>query len=308
MRATQCITAALAIASFTSSAAGASPQQLVRWQQFSAVSVPFGGDRREIAAILVPARLEQLGVSGWLQLDTGIVTTTLYEATLRRVMHAARALPAVLHVDVGGTRADVRPQAYANLDEGDVQGRPVLGSLGVDALRGRVLAIDFPHRRLAFAASTAQLPADARPRIAVPMRVVTTGGNNANLTVRVRLGNGIDIDAAYDTGSSPFVLIVSKAIWRRATGRALSDARNIELHVPAWGRPTTFVGAPVRGVLSVGTPVARDPIVYTGGDAATDARFANGTDGTLGNAAFMTSYAIVLDLVAGRFGLRKVGR
>jgi hypothetical protein len=181
-----------------------------------------------------------------------------------------------------------------------------LGTLGIDAFRGRVLALDFPHRRLAVASTVAQLPPDAQPQTQQAMRVVTGRGQGAELMVAVHVRD-IEANVGYDTGSSPFVLILTNAVWRKVTGRALDDSRNLTIQVPAWGSKLPLVGAPARGIVSLGIPLVRDPIVYTGGDAATDARFSRGTDGTLGNAPFVASYVVVLDFGGGRFELRKVG-
>ena len=266
----------------------------------------FAGKRADVAAILILVRIDPLGVTGWLQFDTGVNVSTLYAGTLQRVGHATSTPAAAIHITAAGFDATVTPQLYANLDEGDLLGRPVLGTLGIDAMRGRALAIDFPHRRLAVAAARALLPPDAQPQTQVPMRIVTRSGNDAELEVPVRLQTDVAAKVSYDTGSSPFVLILSNAMWRRVTGRALDDRRNLSLHTPSWGEKTSFIGAPARGTVAVGNPLARDPIVFTGGDAATDARFANGNDGTLGSALFVVSYVVILDFRAGRFGLRNV--
>ncbi|HEY0383051.1 MAG TPA: hypothetical protein VGC72_12715 [Candidatus Elarobacter sp.] len=281
------------------------PRELVKWTAFTAPSMQFNGKHVEVAAILIPVRIEPLGISGWLQFDTGVNVSSLYEGTLRRIGHAVATPPATVHIAAAGFDADVTPSLDRDLDEGDILGRPVLGTLGIDALRGRALALDFPHHRLAVAPSITLLPRDAQPQTQQPMHVVTGSGQGARLQVAVCVGN-VAAKVAYDTGSSPFVLVLSNAMWHRVTGRALGDSRNFSIRIPSFGEKLPLIGARAHGVVSAGVPLVRDPIVYTGGDAATEARFSNGTDGTLGNAPFAANYVVVLDFGTGRFGLRKV--
>jgi hypothetical protein len=82
------LTAVLIAASLFTASTAFSSAEPVKWMTFTAPSIQFNGKNVELAAILISVRIEPLGVSGWLQFDTGVNTSSLYEGTLRRIGHA----------------------------------------------------------------------------------------------------------------------------------------------------------------------------------------------------------------------------
>ncbi|MCF6191750.1 MAG: hypothetical protein L3J76_01265 [Candidatus Hydrothermae bacterium] len=179
------------------------------------------GHTLERAAILVEATLPSLELSGYLQLDLGIPRTVLYakafqegelEAYIltRKAPMLGRERP-VLNLPVQiGSLVLTSPLLLEEQESGEHNGRPILGSLGADALNQRVLILDFPRQRLAFLEA---FPDSLKARgFFAPMET-----DPAGRPVLYAVHRGEKVRLLYDTGSSAFGLLTSRDRWEQLT-------------------------------------------------------------------------------------------
>lgn len=237
-------------------------------------------------AITVPVALD--GRALWMQLDTGADATSLYGAPPAGTPAGAETFRATT-LTIAGTTLN-RPTLYANRDmTPDAQ---VQGTLGLPALLGRVVVIDYPARRFClFAAGDVPAPIAAAPSVRAMLR-------NAKFHVPVTIGTFASDTIVFDTGSSELPLSVDLSLWRRLTGRTTTADAPASYRGTAWGKPLVIAGAPSKASLRVGTVDLGRVTVFT--NPLAPAGFADWpvpTDGVLGNAPVWDGI-VVMDLTA----------
>jgi hypothetical protein len=237
-------------------------------------------------AITVPVALD--GRALWMQLDTGADVTSLYGPPPAGTPGGAETFRATT-LTIAGTTLD-RPTLHANRDmTPDAQSQ---GTLGLSALLGRVVVIDYPAQRFClFAAADVPAPIAAAPAVRAMLR-------NAKFHVPVTIGTFDSDTIVFDTGSSELPLNVDLALWRRLTGRATTSGAPASYRASAWGKPLVIPGAPSTAPLRVGATDLGRVTVFT--NPLAPAGFADWpvkTDGVLGNAPVWDGI-VVMDLTA----------
>ena len=173
---------------------------------------------------------------------------------------------------------------------GSLLGLPVLdGTLGLEAISGRILIIDYPEQRLCL------LQPDLFPaELERWAEWVPADMRNNHFFIRPTINGEPLEELFFDTGASLFPLSVDCRTWKRLTGRTGEEPDNRRLTVSSWGEQVPFIGAPARGAMQVGSVHLDRPMIYyspTRPDR--DAQRACPVTGTVGNAPFWDHVAIM---------------
>jgi hypothetical protein len=261
------------------------------------------GDRLEPhAALLLPVHIEGVPKTLYMQFDLGAPSTVLMKDKLDSLMER---LPGLSVGEDGRvdrfafTMGEVRTQArqVRIVDAGstdpvrwdDPDSVDVIGTVGADLLRSRVLVIDYPgHRIIVGDAVPADLAGVAQFQrfIFTPRGVVLTG----------MVIDGEAKNIMLDTGSSAFALLIGQEEWLAKTD---GGAGAVSFPVNSWGRTLTAHVAPTRSVAAFGdTIIPVGEVAYIEGvDAAqANAMRASGMGGMTGNKLFVDRI-LILDAV-----------
>lgn len=261
------------------------------------------GDRTEPhAALIVPVRIEGAPKTLYMQFDLGAPSTVLMKDKLDSLTErlpglAAGADGAVnrLVFSMGEVRAEA---ANVRVVQGGSSGGiawdepdriDIIGTVGADLLRGRVLVIDYPRNRIFVGPAAPEGLVGAGqsiPFIFTPRGVILTG----------MVIDGEAKNIMLDTGSSAFALLTSHEDWLAKTN---GGAGETSFPVNSWGRTLTAHVAPSGSVARFGdTTVPLGEVAYMEGvDAAqANAMRASGMGGMTGNKLFVDRI-LVLDAV-----------
>lgn len=177
-------------------------------------------------------------------------------------------------------------------------------TLGLDALIGQVVAIDYPRSRICFS-RPANFPFPIYSATHWSPAVIREG----HLWVPVEIGGKEYKNFFFDTGSSPLPIFTDASMWRTLTGLSDPKAAQHVLSGPAWDETIKVVGSEIKAKVSIGdVDVASSPVAYF--QPAKPTFFAtdqSGADGLFGNA--LVSKRIVLLYLSSRplFGLLDEG-
>jgi hypothetical protein len=219
-----------------------------------------------------------------LQLDTGSNATILYgdEAARRRWAKAGATSFDARTIRVGGIAMANREITI--LPDMEASGG---GTLGLDLLLGRVVVLDYPHRRFCLT------DAGALPRwVSTNARWSNAALRNGKLFVPVRIGGeSFPQRFLFDTGSSSFAMAVEKSRWAELTGKGKTAAAAIT--GTQWGKPKVWPGAQSLKPIEIGNEdYPTLPIHYEDYGFYTSKFDA---DGLVGNAPFLDKI-VLLDL------------
>jgi hypothetical protein len=288
----------------------AAQAQLLDWSPFRWASHTAGGVTYERSAMLVPVTFPDASGTYWMQLDTGSDATMLYGIPLLQLYpnapHESGHSPSVMLTGTIGSTPFTHFRFWIKGDFGDPLGAenpvPVIGTVGLDMLAGKVFLIDFPKKRFSLLESAGELPEEYRMHATfVAMRV-----ENGKLFLHLDIGDTSSDNFFYDTGSSMFPLSTTKSFWQKLTGLSGSGPGSTVIKVQSWGKEAILLGAPARGDLRFGGLEVKGPTVYYDTTGIIDfAAWPFKTDGFLGNALFYDEYTVILDLVRHKFGIQK---
>lgn len=259
--------------------------------QCTAFSWAQSGDSHK-AAMLVRAQVGD--DSQWLQLDTGSDVSFLYRhPNLER--HERPTLPVTLvgnDSDPASGAIDLGPQTFVH--RGDITPGRAEGVLGLDALLGRILVIDYPNRTLCQLPAS-HLEAQAGKWLPLPSRI-----RSGKVFLFTRVGGDFEWGYFFDTGASLYHLLVDKKDWRQLTGRRGDEADNLYLEGHSWGQPVNTVGAPATTAITLGNfPLSPDGdgtlVHYIRQQPDRFDRYPVRARGLIGNAPFYNE-VVLLDL------------
>lgn len=133
---------------------GVAPTEPLRWTDFAWHAVDANGQRLDKAALLVRTTIVGLPGTHALQLDTGSHLNYLHAGAVADVdpaYAAALGRHAWLTGETAGTSTTELFTVLADYRAIFTQGEPtpIIGTLGLPFLEGRVLIIDYPRARLA---------------------------------------------------------------------------------------------------------------------------------------------------------------
>jgi hypothetical protein len=171
--------------------------------------------------------------------------------------------------------------------------------LGLDALIGCVVVVDYPGQRIAL------LEPGATPGWLLERTSWTNAGlRHGKLFLEVELAGERVTDLFFDTGSSALDIVMDLAGWTESTGCTGPDDAATVWTVNSWGSDVTVLGCPARGPLVVGTIRVDSPNVCCLLERPTlFSGWPFPTSGLVGSAPFWDD-VVVIDLgVKPRFGV-----
>lgn len=259
------------------------------------------GDRVEPrAAVLLPVRFDGVDKTFYAQFDLGAKSTVFYGKTIAA---AAARIPALkggpLSFAIGDVRATIaKPNVREGIGDPDIawddpQAVDLIGTIGVDLLEGRVLAVDFKAMRLHVGdAAPPDLTAKAKwSPMALKSRWVLLDATLEGQPTKLLL----------DTGSSAFALLIDKSRWSQMTTG--QDAESFPVN--SWGKKLMAHTAPTKARVTIGgldTPLG--DATYIEGTSAMQGLMmrATGMGGMTGNRLFFDR-VLVLDAPGGRYAV-----
>ncbi|MGY2132663.1 hypothetical protein ACW9KT_10560 [Hymenobacter sp. HD11105] len=261
------------------------------------------------AGLLVPVRVPGYSHPCYMQFDTGAPYSVLYAHPLAALQKQYSAM----QLDFSAQRDTVNnfrfglgngqilahsikviPYGTSELPATTSGDYLIIGTIGTDLLDGRVLIIDYPQQQITL--STA-VPDSLNQRMAfVPL---TFDSRRVLLTPQLE---GESQQLLYDSGTSAFALLTSRAIWDElAQPKALVQTSKVN----SWGKPLTAHTVPTAAQLGFGRQqVALGTVTNIEGTSFLQNLMmrVSGMGGMLGNEPFV-HHTVVLDVKGGRFGL-----
>ena len=262
----------------------------------------FGDQIEPHAALLLPVSVAGSPKTLYMQFDLGAPNTVLMKDKLDSLVARLPGLTvgadgrvdsfAFTMGEVQAEARNVRVHDAGSSDPvhwDDPAHVDVIGTVGADLLRGRVLIIDYAGQRMFVETSVPEAVASVAQMqefVFTPRGVVLTG-----MAI-----DGEDRNIMLDTGSSAFALLVTREEW---LAKAVEGAATRSFPVNSWGRTLTAHIAPTHSVAAFGdTVVPLGEVAYIEGvsEAQTNAMRAIGMGGMTGNKLFVDRI-LVLDAV-----------
>jgi hypothetical protein len=280
----------------------------ISWSEMIWGGLTTNGQNIPHAALLVDVRLDSLGmIPASMQLDTGANQDILYMNTYKELQ--PKETPGDKNwVGLSGSVAGraFRGDWFAHSDQGGpiLPGKkPLLGTVGAAFFERRILVLDFVAQRLAILGQGKDLPSELDQRVEyVPLEY-----RNGKMFVVITLNGVEERDMFFDTGSSAMAVSTTRQHWRELTGKQLDDPRNSEILGETWGKPARWLGAPLKGTMSLGKLSLSQPVIYcepTGTFANFDFdKYPFKTSGHFGNVPFDERFTVIVDLPHKRFGI-----
>lgn len=272
------------------------------WSPIHWESAKIGDRTVDKAALLVPVQLDGRPGPILVQLDLGADLSQFDSVAYEQLFGkgtAPRDKPKKLAFTgvFGGARVeehlfDVVPQR----GEPTPAGKPILlGTLGADFFAKRILILDFVRQRVAIVDEGAALPEDLEKQANFASITVRDG----SLFVPLSINGKTETDYFYDTGSSAFPIVTTRARWQSLTGRTGKEPGNEVWRVNSWGREAVMVGAPISGDIRLGDARLDRPLVFFESSGIPNLADSN----LFGNALFFNRFTVIVDISGKRFGL-----
>ncbi len=274
------------------------------WVEFATIDTVF-----EKAAMLIPIHLKGVDDKYFMQLDLGSDATMFYGNPFEQLCEKYPFLKkGIKTVSKYGRKVEVVPVTgklgnytlksdtfYIKKNYGDSlysdNKFKIIGTVGLDIFRKRVLMIDFIDQKFAVADSVTQLDINhlnAMDTLAIKLIF------NKMFVSDIKIEDKPLDNIIYDSGSSIFSLIVTKEKWQKLTGRSGDEVDNIVIKVPAWQKEIKVVGAPLKENLFLGNLKVEHPVIFYGileNLNLSKAPFK--LEGLIGNVLFLNSIIII---------------
>lgn len=285
----------------------------IEWNEFVWMEDTFGEEYYSKAAILIPFRFNGINEDYYLQLDTG-ASSLLYGNSFYDVEPSYRVIkkkdkrPYVVSID--GTFSNYvftnenfgLLQDYgATLEELKEAEYKLVGSLGLDFFKNRILIIDFSEEKFAIFNNQNDVPRNIKKNSGfLDMKY-----KNDKIYLMSKIA-GKDLSLIYDTGSSIFDIIATKEIWTSLTNvKSVKDIKLLE--IPSWGAIVQLKGARSESDWEIGDVTIEKPLIFYEPSGLENFNFKSiQADGLLGNAIFYDNHIITIDLINKKFGIMEV--
>lgn len=288
------------------------------WFPFNWYSTTLAGKRFDKAAITVPIKLNGLQGNFITQFDLGSDATLLYENSIKNYFASRAQLYALadttqLAVSDNGTNSYPTtglafsigstsiPHPWLRVKEGDpvpkdslhTASKKLVGTIGSDFLKGKVLVIDYPQRRMCVLDSVDKY---WRARTTFVSSQVKNNRMHIPLTIQERTYWEL-----FDTGASLFPISTDFATWQQLVGPRLTPTDTLQ--VPSWGEQVTFYGAPMQHDAYLGKlRLPKSNAWFTRNQRLLNFNAHEKIDALTGNTFFVRSI-VVLDFKTSRFGV-----
>ncbi len=277
----------------------------VCWANMIWEPLKWDGGAEEHGALMLSVKLDGADAPAVMQLDLGTPSTVVYPTVYARLLGDSRANQSgSLRGTVAGRPFRDEPLAFRwDTPEPGLPNEPIrLGTVGSAFFEHRVLILDFVKQRLAIIGKGADLPATTSPAIVyVPLTY-----RYGHVFVAATIDGRKEPNLIFDTGSSMVPLFTGHKWWRELTHRRPDDPSNSVLRGSAWGQQAVLIGAPIKGVLCIGSACLTNPVVYCEGSHLPNMdldRYSFIASGVFGNVAFDRRFTVIVDISGRRLGL-----
>ncbi len=308
-----------AIACQTRESGEQSAFEALPWIQYKWVGIDVGKRHIDHAAILLPITVEDLPGTFLAQFDLGATRSIFYENALKNYFKHFPKLAARIDTTDHSMRFDmdyfllrqvaVTLGKYAlpvqdyvvyknfgeDIPEDSMQTgtQKLIGTIGMDICKDRVVLIDYARTRLCFVDS---LSSEALE----PFEWVDCKIEAGRIKLPMKFGNEIH-SVLFDTGSSIFPILTDSTYWNRYAD--LTSGKRDTLAVPAWGQTYHVYGAPMGVPVSIGNwPLEKKWIYLSPRKDMAEFFRQEQVMGITGNAYFLNE-TIAIDFKHARFGI-----
>ena len=276
---------------------------MIAWIPFVWSSDTLFGRKIDRLAIFLRGKVLPPGKEGAFQFDLGAPHSVIYgnafnsnfldrHTTDRTATLNGQEVPVLdLSISVGDVVVK-DPVLLRDFGEGEIDGSPIIGTVGADLVDGRILIVDFPNQRIAVIDS---LPEGFVKETHFVEMSRTPGGH---LLVRVKVG-GKETYAMYDSGSSIFGLLTTREIWDTLTDGEVIDS----FRITAWGKVyTVYAGRSKVRITLAGETLRVDTVHYVNMEGLENFLKQANAIGIMGNRS-LWDRTVVVDTKGGRFGV-----
>lgn len=292
-----------------------SPGQLILPSKNNTMSFLWQGDSacskwEANAAILIPVKIKHCPRTFYMQFDLGAPYSLLYKNKLSAIQ---TRYPKSIFLKETDTqlenfllKADQIPVvakkiAVAQFDSSTIDwenntGIDIIGTIGADLIDGKVIVIDYPHKKLTI---TQAIP----EKLAAGMPLYDFIYSHGNVLLPVKL-RGKQTILYFDTGSSMFELLTNKETCRQL---AVPNTILAQCPVKSWNQFLTANTLLSNGrieIANVSIPIHAVAYIEGVKDAQVERMSKMGIGGMTGNKLFL-HYILVLDTRNQKFGLRQ---
>ncbi len=274
------------------------------WTKFTTVDTTF-----EKAAILIPIYLDGVEKKFFMQLDLGSDATMFYGIPFEQISKKKPLLKKGIKtiskynrevevVPVNGKLGNYLLRSdtfYIKPDYGDTLNTKnklnIIGTVGLDFFRNRVVMIDFVNQYFAIADTITELDKSLLANTdTIAIKLIF----NKIFISGIKIGDQPIENIIYDTGSSIFSLVVTKKKWQKLTGKVGDETDNIIIKIPAWKKEIKVIGTPLKENLFLGTLKIENPAIFYGILEELDLSKAPfKLEGLIGNVLFLNSIIII---------------
>lgn len=289
------------------------PSQKIEWNEFVWAESIFGEEYYNKAAILVPFRFNGIDEEYYLQLDTGassvLYGNSFYEIEPNyRVRKEKDKKPYIVSIDGTLSNYEFTYEDFGllhdyggSLEELKVAEYKLIGSLGLDFFKNRILIIDFSEERFSILNNQNDVPRNIKEN----SYHLNMKYKNNKIYLMSKIGDK-NLSLIYDTGSSIFDIVATKEIWTSLTN--VKSAKDIKLlEIPSWGAVVQLKGARSESDWEIGDLTIEKPWIFYEPSGLENFNFnLIQADGLLGNAIFYDNHIITIDLISKKFGIMEV--
>ncbi len=289
------------------------PAKKIEWNEFVWGESKISEEYYNKTAILVPFRFNGIEEEYYLQLDTG-ASSVLYGNSFYdiepsyRVKKQKDKRPSIVSIDGTLSNYEFVYEDFgllhdygATLEELKVAEYKLIGSLGLDFFKNRILIIDFSEEKFAILNNQNDVPRNIKKNSGfLDMKY-----KNNKIYLMSKIGDK-DLSLIYDTGSSIFDIVATKEIWTSLTN--VKSAKDMKLlEVPSWGAIVQLKGARSESDWEIGDVIIEKPLIFYEPSGLENFNFKSiQADGLLGNAIFYDNHIITIDLISKKFGIMEV--
>lgn len=285
----------------------------IEWNEFVWMESTFGEEYYSKAAILIPFRFNGINEDYYLQLDTE-ASSLLYGNSFYDVEPSYRVIkkkdkrPYVVSIDGTLSKYVFTNENFgllqdygATLEELKESEYKLIGSLGLDFFKNRILIIDFSEEKFVILNNQNDVPINIKKNsVFLDMKY-----KNNKIYLKSKIG-AKNLSLIYDTGSSIFDIVTNKEIWTSLTN--VKNDKDIKLlEVPSWGTIVQLKGARAENDWEIGDVIIEKPLIFHEASGLENFNFKSiKVDGLLGNAIFYDNHIITIDLINKKFGIMEV--
>ena len=288
------------------------------WFSFEWHSAEISGKKYDKVAMLVPAKVNDTDANFVMQFDLGSDATMLYGKTLKNYFSNDELdsflkkeskftsnsgeisyVTQNLSLYFGSFKFDssIYAENYGEEVPKDSlysKDQKLLGTIGADAFKNKILIIDYPNKKMCALDDTDEY-------LEKNTQFVEAQIQKGRIHIPIKIGEKV-YWFLFDTGASLFPISTSKDVWKKLVGNTNPTDTIVS---NSWGEKVNCYGAPIKEKAYLGSNLLKSSLAYyTENEILNDFNTTEKIDGLTGN-AFFTSNIIVIDFKNNRFGILK---